>query len=405
MLKIKEKSRFRPARELMESPLNARIMECGLAACLTTPLLPDFRSSRHPACLKTAMIATAQIRARVALRLPDGLWEHPLFQSGSVFSEPATPLPVDQCDARLRRLRNMPSTADESRARIVEGAARLYEWGAQVLRQGPASDERELLERVGRLARGMVTGISRPLADRMLNQLALQMPLPLLAFLPSAADPQPEKAAALKTIEVLLLDRLLSANPQWRRRYLKRIYRVVDAGLTYNSTTDVTRVIPPLRWIRELLEREHTAGCAYVDVGCAVAAGAPAVAAAAQILRPGGLCSEIHGVDVVPPSRELARRMLRACGAALYGADPVRRPLPREYDVALLANVHRHLNRELQEKLLSNLGLSLTPGGLLIVNWRFDQDSSPALCLRRVGARLVIVGERNCARWPAGGNP
>jgi 2-polyprenyl-3-methyl-5-hydroxy-6-metoxy-1,4-benzoquinol methylase len=123
--------------------------------------------------------------------------------------------------------------------------------------------------------------------------------------------------------------------------------------------------------------------------------GAPGVVLASEILREAGLFRDIHGIDIVTPGRELAATMARMHRIHLYSCNAVERSLPRGYDVILLANVHRHLNRPLQERMLSNLGASLTGEGRLFVNWRFSDGMSPTICLQRNGGRLTVVSESN----------
>ncbi len=333
-----------------------------------------------------------------AVRLPPGLWSHPLFLDGARFVDEPSPVMASAFDARIRRIRNMPSTSDDSCSAAVAGVDRVYDMARRWLDTMPCRGLdtcRELMHKIGRIRDGLAADLSEEMRIRMLAMLANRLPGELAPFVPSGAEAPDELRISLDVLGSMMLDHGLARNGAVGRRYRKRLYRAVDEALRFNATTDQVRVEPVLRWIRERFERERRTDRSYADVGCAIAQGAPATIAAARILRPGGLFGRIHGVDVVAPTRDFARTMLREHRVCLYGAEPCRRPLPRRYDAILLANVHRHLDRASQERLLAHLGVSLNDGGELFVNWRFEAGNSPCLSLKRVGDELRRAGERN----------
>jgi len=253
-----------------------------------------------------------------------------------------------------------------------------------------------VLQRMERLRQMVGTGVSSHLRDRVLAGLSDLIPVSLRGYIPSSDDVPSDMLRRLGLLEVLLLDNVLASSRHFGRRYLKKVYRAVDRGLTFNSTTDLTRLKPVLAWMARLMTEQGRRGCSYVDVGCAMAGGAPGVRLAAEMLRAGGLCEDLHGVDVIPPDRLMARQVAREERILLYGSDLLRRPLPRRYDVILLANVHRHLTEPEQMLLLTHLFQSMENEGMLFVNWRFNDRSSPCLCLRREGEILTLVSEENC---------
>ena len=254
---------------------------------------------------------------------------------------------------------------------------------------------RDMLARVERVRTALDSSGSSASLDRLIDMLARSVPENLKPFVPSAsADPE-EIRDGLDRLCHFLLDMAMAQDGALGRRYLRRVYRAVDGALQFNCTTDDVRIRPVLEWIRERLTAAGRTGCAYADVGCAAAAGAPGTVLAAERLKTDGLCCSVHGTDVFPPRRDQARQLLRDHGILLYAANPVLRPLPRRYDVILLANVHRHLDADSQGRMLRHLGASLENGGRLFINWRFDDQTSPCVCLERMGDRLVLAAEKN----------
>ena len=293
----------------------------------------------------------------------------------------------------------MPSTGDEAPVKALSGLEKIYErqraklsaeqekslwfsaaphvvlWNQlrllmQHLRQHPGPDDARLLDRI---------------TPQLLREKLIPAP-----FRPDAR--LSELLEQLAAAELILLDRIARSAPSLQRNYLKQIHRIMANALSFNTTSDTVRIEPILRWIQTVVPPNPAA--AYADVGCSMDTGAQNTLLAAQLLRPHH-CGPLHGVDILPPAPELQRTMLRQHRILLYQADTLSRPLPRRYDLLLLANVHRHLAREDQEHLLAHLGESLVEGGHLFINWRFNAGQSPCLALRRYGHRLDLVAEHN----------
>jgi hypothetical protein len=292
----------------------------------------------------------------------------------------------------------MPSASDDSEEAARAGVARVRQMAWQWLDAKPCREMgpcRELLQRIAQLRNARNTVILPDLLKCMMTRLARQLPPELVSYVPAGTEEPDALRKSLDLLSLLLMDHGMSQDGAMGRRYLKRLYRAIDDALHFNATTDDIRAGPVIRWVRERLEAERRTDCSYVDVGCAMVQGAPATILASRLLRPGRVCTRIHGADIIPPSRELAIDMLRKHRVCLYHAEPGRRPLPRSYDVILLSNVHRHLDRESQERLLMNLGKSMNENGQLFVNWRFDSTNSPCICLKKQGDRLLLAAEGN----------
>lgn len=343
------------------------------------------------------MIASAQELSGV-IRLPSELWEHALFEQSSCYQPATIPLAAAYMDQRIRMLRKMPSTSDDSAGAVLEGIDRVNRWSREwvnTLASEPAARLRDLLTKIERVCISVGSGVSPEFTRHMLSSIGSTVPENMKQYLPEN-EMTPEKVIdGLQTLSFLLLDYFLSRDAGLGKRYLKRVYCAVDRSLQFNATTDSVRIKPVLGWIRQLLVQEKRKSCSYVDVGCAMAGETPGLLLAAAMLRPGNVCARIHGTDIVPPTRGQADEMRMKKHILLYGSDVVERPLPRRYDVVLLANVHRHLDRLSQEKMLTHLGLSMNENGLLFINWRFDARNSPCLCLRKNGAQLALAGEKN----------
>ncbi|MBN1669889.1 MAG: class I SAM-dependent methyltransferase [Kiritimatiellae bacterium] len=329
---------------------------------------------------------------------PKELFETPLFRDSARFTPPVLPIAVVRSENILRRLRNMPSVSDESEVCVLRGARELAELGRAWL-AGLDTALAEQTRRCLQLARRVKQALSgcahaQPVAT-LLDRLRVELPAHCRPYLP---PPEAEGEGALvsvSVIELLVVDHCMRVHQATRKRYWRRAYRIADEGLQFNSTCDKRRLLPIAVWIRHLIEKSRRTGLAYVDVGCSVTAGAPTLALAAHVLRPGGVCRDIHGTDITPPSRRLAAELARTHHVLVYGCDPVRHRLPRRYDVILLANVHRHLTRGLQTLLLRNLAASLNEAGLLFINWRFAAGASPCVCLRRAGNRMLLAAQAN----------
>jgi hypothetical protein len=345
--------------------------------------------------------------AEVAPNLWAILQRHPLFEESARYSPVSSPLAVEKCDRHLRRIRHMPSTADATPQRILNEMSRIYGMGRKWLEEGGVQSPKSkvqsaveglgvVMQRIERLRHMARTGVSDQMRDRALASLADFVPVSLREYIPAAGLMAFELIQGLELLELLLLDEALTQAPDLAKRYLKRVYRAVDQGLNFNSTTEQTRLKPVLAWIVQVLKEQERSDCSYVDVGCAVAGGAPGVLLASDVLRAAGQCTTIHGMDIVAPDRELAQRFAREKHVLLYASDPLHRPLPRRYDVILLANVHRHLTRPEQMSMLTNLFQSLENRGLLFVNWRFNDRLSPCVCLKKESDNLALIAEANC---------
>ncbi|MBI3986535.1 MAG: class I SAM-dependent methyltransferase [Lentisphaerae bacterium] len=333
------------------------------------------------------------MRLRATPAFPPELFEKPLFQKTADFVAPSAPLALARIDAHLRRLRAMPSTGDGTAETLLAGMARLREWGEKwLMAKSPQTAARPtVLQRIWRISRALQKGMSPESLRGLLDEVRTNVPPALARFCPTPGTKEP--AVDLEFLALLLLDDWLTGDEQGRKRYLGRAYRIVDQALSFNTTTDSTRLLPVLRHVQSVLAAENRSHCRYVDVGCAVAGQAPGPLLAAEILAP--FCRSIHGTDVTPPPGEFQRAVLKKHHVFLYQSNPVQQPLPRLYDVILLANVHRHLSPALQRRLLENLGRSLYDNGLLFINWRFDQQNSPGLYLKKIGTRMMIMGEGN----------
>lgn len=332
---------------------------------------------------------------RTTPTFPPELFEKPLFGGAADFVAPTTPLAIARIDAHLRRLRAMPSTGDGTEGTLLTGMARLREWGEKWLMassEGPETEARlNALRRIWRISRALQKGMSPESLRALLDEVRTAVPPAMARFCPAPEATEP--AVDLEFLALLLLDDWMTGDEQGRKRYLGRAYRLVDQALSFNATTDSTRLLPVLRQVHSVLAAENRSHCRYVDVGCAVAGQAPGPLLAAELLAP--FCLSIHGTDVVKPSGEFQRAVLKNRHVFLYQSNPVKQPLPRLYDVILLANVHRHLNLALQKRLLENLGSSLYDNGLLFITWRFDQQNSPGIYLKKAGTRMTIGGEGN----------
>lgn len=329
---------------------------------------------------------------------PEELREHDLFRDSATFRKPMTPLLAERMDVRMRILRNQPSSGDSTSSSILQGMSRLHDQARKWIehaRNGNRSLEADLLPRLDRLQHMLTSPLSGAMLDRSLKGAIALLPADLRVYAPQPGMTRQEMGDRLGLISILLLEKCLRQNRSLYRRYVKRLYATMDSALAYNATTDIVRLWPVLQWIRELLTGQRRSGCAYADVGCATAEGAPGILEAVDLLRVGGPCSQIHGIDVVAPSHQLAVDMARR-GILLYTGDPINHPLPRRYDVILLANVHRHLTRDLQARMIQHLCGSLNEYGWLFINWRFSDTRSPCLCLEKRRGRLWAAAERNC---------
>ena len=72
----------------------------------------------------------------IAIQFPERLWDQPLFRASAEYSAETAPLLAAHIDARLRRLRRMPSISDDGAALILEGLDRLWAQAEKWLLQG-----------------------------------------------------------------------------------------------------------------------------------------------------------------------------------------------------------------------------------------------------------------------------
>ncbi|MFH0878262.1 MAG: class I SAM-dependent methyltransferase [Lentisphaerota bacterium] len=327
--------------------------------------------------------------------VPEEIWTHELFVSSAIFRPPSSPLLIERYDAQLRRINNMPSTADQSAANILQNAGGLLQQASSWIKNLPKADG-QLLSRIDRIQQLAVSGVTNEMVERGIRSLRLLIPKDLQSWLPAEGSTRGEAVERLHLLSILVLERCVMDNRDMARRYLKHLYKLLDRGLAYNATTDLRRLIPVLDWMRQILRQQRRSGSAYVDVGCAAAAGAPGVIAAADLLRRDGLCSTVHGVDIAAPARSLAQDLALHHQILVYQSHLLHHPLPRKYDVILLANVHRHLTRDLQARLLRHLCGSLHEYGLVFINWRFSDRSSPCIYLQKRRGILLMGEEKNC---------
>lgn len=329
--------------------------------------------------------------------IPEGLWRKPLFANAAVFRTPGVELAAEEIDARLRRIRGMPSTADGTQAKTMEGLAAITcvaeRWLS--MKRPECRDSMPVPHDFLEARRLVAAGYPRTETIGFLTGASARIPAAWRESVSRDDLSDDQVAALLDYVASVDLDRYMRASPLFRKQYLKRIYRVADHALMFNTTTDLRRLAPVLAWIRHLLVLEKKSGCSYVDVGCAMSEGAPALLLAAKALRLDGICRELHGTDVVRPDPAFARDMLGKHRILVYASQPVIRPLPRAYDVILLANVIRHLSPDLQKNLVSNLAASLRENGMLFINWRFDAKNNQCLCLKRKEARMLLHSEGN----------
>lgn len=335
----------------------------------------------------------------VATDVPPEVWRHPLFAGCAEYVPVTQDLAIALCDAGLRRVRRMPSTADYSRLALLDAVQAQQRKALQWLDgiQDPSAIAlKGLLNHLERLTGTQSNGLSDEMYQRAVTRLAESLPAQARAVLPEFPAAREDIRATLGLIRILIVDRFFRESAAWRNRYLKSAYRYADRALRYNTTTDLARMRPVLAWIRQVLTGQSRSRASYADVGCAVAEGAPAVVLAAETLRRGGLVETVHGTDIVVASRELVAHMRGEYHINLYSSNPVCRPLPMRYDVILLANVHRHLVQADQETLLRHLAASLNTQGLLFINWRFNDRESPCLCLQKNAGHIEVLAEYNC---------
>ncbi len=330
----------------------------------------------------------------IPFNLPEEIWRDMLFDDPARYPQAQTGLAAERIELGLRALRGMPESAAGGEEKLVAGTDRLLDRfiGALESENGPRAASSLVPSLVeARRLRGLLRAGSAG-ARAAVAALRSRLPEPWAARLGADDD---LSVPALARLMLGMLEQELEGRPGVRRRFLRAVYRVSDEGLSYVGDSDAVRIRPLIEWVCLMLSSERRAGCAFVDVGCSALTGAPGTCAAAPLLRRGGLCSDVHAVDLVVPDRAERLELLRAHGIALYACNPVATPLPRRYDVILLANVHRLLTRALQRRLLENLGRSLSPMGMLVVNWRFSQTFSPALCLRRWEDGLFVASRKN----------
>jgi len=325
-----------------------------------------------------------------------------LFSPSAHFRVSTPWFTASRLDSRIRINKNMPSCSDESVEKALSGVEQVLLWGRQWLAKSASPLSMvclDHLKRADRAARAIEAHtVSRNMTNRMGDRVVAEIAaLTGVSVLCSETERAKEPGLRLDTAIRCLLDFAMLSDSKIKPRYLNRLYRTLDTALEYNATSDADRNRNVILWLRELLEAAGRRRISYVDVGCSFRTGATNTILAADILRPGGLCADLHGTDIVAPPAELVGCLLRQHRIHLYQADPVRRPLSRRYDAIMLANVHRHLDAGLQRELLNHLAASLTENGLLIINWRFDATNSPCLCLQLHGKSMTLAAATNVA--------
>lgn len=332
--------------------------------------------------------------------IPDKLWDTPLFSGSAEFIPPSAPLAIAETESRLRRIKNMPSTGDATPQAIFKGMNETSAWMDKhlmenLLRNNNSPDAKGF-RAVERAKKTLAAGLQLDRHAAIAAKAFRQIPQDTQKFITQNHGSLEETLHEISFALLLLKDKMAKESAFSRKRYLKKVYKILDTSMTFNSTTDIQRLKPVIAWIKSILEAGRQENLAYLDVGCAVSAGAPGVIYAASLLRQNMLCSEIHGVDVMPPDREFARDTLHKHRVFLYKCNMTITPAPRKYDAILLANMHRHLTREMQQHLLVNLAKSIKAAGRIFINWRFDDKTSPGICLKLVSGRLEIEAEKNC---------
>jgi hypothetical protein len=334
---------------------------------------------------------------KTQIEIPEAVWQHVLFRDKAGYVAPQSALSLAEYDYRYRRLRHMPSTADGCSEQMIRGFRELHQsiykrWEAS---SNTTPGERQVPEQIARVLALGQRGGSSEMLRLAAGRLKRSLPEAYQAYVRNGDSPPAEILASLQLLEVVWLDAMFRRHPVFRKPYLKKLYRLIDEGMQFNATTDGVRMRPILDWV---VTQASTAGITpkrYVDVGCAMAAGAPNVRLAAERLRGEWPELDIHGMDIVAPEKAFSRRMLAQHRIKLYNGDVVQRPLPVCYDVIVLANVHRHLDHDAQQQALQHLAQSLNEQGLLFINWRFNDRESPTLCLQRSGDALRICDEGN----------
>ena len=113
-----------------------------------------------------------------AVQISPELWGRPLFAGGAFFVESTVPLLAARMDARIRRIRNMPSASDDSEEAARFGVDRVRSMAQQWLDAKPCREMepcRELLQRIRRIRNALNTDISPDLLKRMMTMLARQV--------------------------------------------------------------------------------------------------------------------------------------------------------------------------------------------------------------------------------------
>ncbi len=138
--------------------------------------------------------------------LPPELWNHPLFANPAEFQPARSPLLAAELDARLRRLRNMPSSCDAAADQALDGLDKLYAWADGWLEHDPpAGPAAALALRLRRAQAALAAHPDDDLARRMAGQVLREIgqelraprrvrPLHVVRLVdnPAAGQPEPD---------------------------------------------------------------------------------------------------------------------------------------------------------------------------------------------------------------------
>lgn len=327
---------------------------------------------------------------RSEIQLPAVLWEHELFDNPAVHQAPASSLCADVIDKWIRRIRHMPSTGDASAAEALERLNDHYRQTLeQVMRHSSGSDEMCML--IGLICSVRQLNQSDAVRSDIVKGIRLLGQLQKAGLVEKCGSMAINRSVVLHRMNDVLLmvmDRVVARDERMRRRYLSRIYRILEDALAFNGTANTTRLRPIWQAIADYWDGKKYC-MRYLDVGCSVETGAFTVVDAKQTFQRCGIEARVYGLDVVEPDKALQRRLLAEHRVSVYSAQTITGKPPGEYDVILLANVHRHLTREDQRAMFSHLGEALCEGGSLWINWRFDDLHSPCIRLDRKNDALI----------------
>ncbi len=331
--------------------------------------------------------------------IPEELWKHKLFKNPiPVPSFDQTDLAIAICEKKLRLIKNMPSSSDSTASSLIEGYSKVIENTVKLIEQPSSKNllhfHHLLLQRV----RQSIIMVRTSFSPEIYNGIIRNFQRTLIEFniQPFGKAQTAEEASdELEKIYLQLVDRIARSHATLAKKYWKHVYKIAENSLQFNETSDTIRLRPVFKWMIKKIEEHRIQNADYVDVGCSIKGGALNTILAAQIFRETGLCSVIHGTDVVKPERNMILDFWRKYKVFLYYAEPILHPLPHKYHIILLANVHRHLAFSAQKVLIQKKKKSLYENGILFINWRFDKENSPTLALKREKRSLSIDDEAN----------